>query len=284
VEEKDRPTFGFSEDDEQNSPGLLSGEEVSTETISLRGAFSRDVTSSGSFDIRGEIWATTFGKVLQALPIPALLIDQRLLIVAANQACGKLNADSERLQGTSFHSLFPDPTEVKKAEAILKEVFSSRRPRTTEAKLGIGRNPISGRMTFRSIRIMADRFILVLVEDLTTEKKLLRLSKKYQENLEKRVDERTAELREINDLSPISLESAGGGEGEALVSRREERVGIVLAGGEGGGRGRRVRRVGLTTALGIDEPIFLALRIASFPTTASILARLRAMLRSLSSS
>ncbi len=199
MEDKDRPTFDFSEDDEQNSPGLLSGEEVSTETISLHGLFSRDVTSSGSFDIRGEIWATTFGKVLQALPIPALLIDQRLLIVAANQACEKLNIESERLQGTPFRLLFSEPAEVKKVEAMLKEVFSSRRPRMTEAMLGTGSNQIWGRMTLRSIRIMADRFVLMLVEDLTMEKKLLRLSKKYQENLEKRVEERTAELREINE-------------------------------------------------------------------------------------
>jgi signal transduction histidine kinase len=230
MDDKDRPTFDFWEEEEQNSLGLLSGEDVSTETISLRGFFSRDVTSSGSFDIRGEIWATTFGKVLQSLPIPALLIDQGLHIVVANQACGKLNVESDRSQGTSFPELFPDPATGNKVEATVKEVFSSRRSRVTETTLGNGRNLIWGRMTFRSIRIMADRFILVLVEDLTMEKKLLRLSKKYQEDLERRVEERTAELREMNER--LSREMAERKQLEAQVRQamKMEAIGRMAGG------------------------------------------------------
>ncbi len=47
----------------------------STESIELKSLFTRDVSASGSFDMREGIWATTFGKVIQALPIPAFLID-----------------------------------------------------------------------------------------------------------------------------------------------------------------------------------------------------------------
>ena len=60
----------------------------STQSIDLSSLFTGDVTTSGSFDIRGDIWATTFGRVLQALPIPALMIDDSLHVVAANQAWG----------------------------------------------------------------------------------------------------------------------------------------------------------------------------------------------------
>lgn len=61
----------------------------STESIELKSLFTRDVTTSGSFDVREGIWATTFGKVIQALPIPAFLIDEFLNVAVSNQACGK---------------------------------------------------------------------------------------------------------------------------------------------------------------------------------------------------
>jgi signal transduction histidine kinase len=186
-------------DENEASLNFLNGEDLLTQTISLGDLFSKDITSSGSFDIRGGIWASTFGKVLRALPIPVLLIDERRLIVVANQAWGKLNTEYERIQGTPFVNLFPSAASVKKAEVIVEEVFSTRIPQEMEAIVGIGSNRIWGRITFRSIRIMADRFVLVLVENLTVEKKLLRLSRRYQEDLEKRVEDRTLELREMNE-------------------------------------------------------------------------------------
>ena len=69
---QDKDDNGFETIDE--NPGIHLG-QTATETIDLEGLFSRDLTSSGSFDIREGIWATTFGKVLQVLPVPALLID-----------------------------------------------------------------------------------------------------------------------------------------------------------------------------------------------------------------
>ncbi len=54
----------------------------STETINVAQFLTEEVTNTGSFDIRGQIWATTFGKVLQSLPIPAFLVDDRRTIVA----------------------------------------------------------------------------------------------------------------------------------------------------------------------------------------------------------
>ena len=71
----------------------------STESIELKSLFTRDVTVSGSFDIRGGIWATTFGKVIQALPIPAFLIDEFLNVAVANQACGRFTPDVRKDPG-----------------------------------------------------------------------------------------------------------------------------------------------------------------------------------------
>jgi len=65
--------------DGKDSPNSKEGNEIArllefeeaTQTIDLSSLLTRDTTSSGSFDIRGQIWSTTFGKLLQALPIPA---------------------------------------------------------------------------------------------------------------------------------------------------------------------------------------------------------------------
>ena len=62
------------------------GDDDTTHPIELANLFNVDITSSGSFDVRGDLSATSFGKLLQAIPIPVLLIDQSQDIVAANKA------------------------------------------------------------------------------------------------------------------------------------------------------------------------------------------------------
>ena len=106
MDDKDRPRLDRREDKKEASPGFLNGEDLLTQTISLSDLFSKDITSSGSFDIRGGIWATTFGKVMQALPIPALLIDQHRHIVVANQAWGKLTTEYREDPGHAFSQPF----------------------------------------------------------------------------------------------------------------------------------------------------------------------------------
>ncbi|MGO9569809.1 MAG: hypothetical protein ACLP5H_19930 [Desulfomonilaceae bacterium] len=171
----------------------------STESIELKSLFTRDVTTSGSFDIRGGIWATTFGKVIQALPIPAFLIDEFLNVAVSNQACGKFTPAYEKIHGRPFASLLGGHGAAKKAESLLKGLFSDRKPRVGEGTLRIEDAMVWARMTFRSIRVMDERFVLVLVEDLTREKIQLHENELLRLELEKRVEQRTAELRETNE-------------------------------------------------------------------------------------
>ena len=110
--DNDFPTSDISEEDE--SPLLLSGERNGTETLDLSNLLTSDLTFSGSFDIRGDIWATTFGKLTQALPLPALLIDQSCNIVVANQACRRISREYEKILDTPFSELFPDPPTARK--------------------------------------------------------------------------------------------------------------------------------------------------------------------------
>jgi DNA-binding CsgD family transcriptional regulator len=201
-------------DDDDGIESLLEGPWRSADTIDLGNLFTKELTASGSFDIRSGIWATTLGKVLQALPIPALLVDESYDVVVANQACARISQDYERMQGTSFVGLFPDSAATETARSLLAKIFSTRRPHVAEALMQIDNQQIWGRVTFRSIRIMDQRFILVLIEDLTRQKKQLLLSRKQEEQLrlcrdglEKRVEKRTATLKAVNEELQLEIQA-----------------------------------------------------------------------------
>jgi hypothetical protein len=183
----------------REAPRPLRMEYESTESIELQSLFTRDVSTSGSFDVRGGIWATTFGKVIQALPIPAFLIDEHLHIAVANQACGRFTAAYEMVQGRPFSCLVSGASAAEAAQSLLQRVFSDRKPRIAEGTVTIDDAMVWARMTFRPIRIMEERFVLLLLEDLTREKLQLSENDILRRELEKRVEQRTEELRKTNE-------------------------------------------------------------------------------------
>lgn len=188
---------------DKDLPGTDSDED--SQTIRLNSMFTRDVTSTGSFDIRGDIWASTFGKVVQAMPVPALLIDEYHEVIVANEACSKISAEYEEIIGAPFSRLFPASAAADEAQRVLTEVFSTRRSHVAEGIVQIGRTRIWGRVTYRPIRIVDLRLVLLVVEDLTREKQQILENQRLREELEKRVEQRTADLRESNERLRLAV-------------------------------------------------------------------------------
>jgi hypothetical protein len=54
-----------------------------TESIDIFTLFSRDITSTGSFDLGG-VEQTSLGKLLRSLPMQAFLIDENSTIIFSN--------------------------------------------------------------------------------------------------------------------------------------------------------------------------------------------------------
>jgi PAS domain-containing protein len=181
------------------APKPLRVDSESTESIELKSLFPQDITTSDSFDVRGGIWATTFGKVIQALPIPVFLIDESLKVAVANQECGRITPYYEKIQRKPFASLLGGPFAAEAAQSLLKQVFSDRKARIGEGILRIDNAMLWARMTFRSIKIMDERFVIVLVEDLTREKVQLHENELLRQELEQRVQRRTEDLRKTNE-------------------------------------------------------------------------------------
>jgi|GEM_PF-967273 len=172
----------------KNSKTPFRGPFEDTESIDVS-TLVTEVTSSGGFD--ATLFRTTsFSKLLQALPLPAVLIDESYRIILANQACGKIGPDPEKLLGVPVADILVASGALQKIQTVLEDVLSTRKPQTCDAVLGTAGTRIWGRLNFRLVRLKEKRLILIVVEDLTLEKKQLLLSQKYQADLEKEVAER----------------------------------------------------------------------------------------------
>ncbi|MFC1836493.1 EAL domain-containing protein [Thermodesulfobacteriota bacterium] len=173
-----------------------------TETIDLDSLFSKDVTVSGSFDLR-RIETTSLGQLLDAIPIPSLLVNQDSLISFANAGASTIQP-GENLSGQTFYSLFGAPEASRKLQAEVRSVLDTRKTKVFETVIG-AKKKMWGRVHLRSIRFGRDRYVLVLVEDLTSQKRQVQMVrklaselKKTRDDLERRVKERTAELLKSN--------------------------------------------------------------------------------------
>ncbi len=145
-----------------------SDEQSVTETIDLTSMFTRDVSSSGSFDLSG-FRVSTVGKLLDAIPIPALLVGASSTIIFANQACRKLSAHKDQLLGVNFASLFLDSGAGTQAESAIEKVFIHKIPLVFEANLGSGKRSLQGRLHLRPIKVGRQRAVMVIIEDLWKE-------------------------------------------------------------------------------------------------------------------
>jgi hypothetical protein len=174
-----------------------------TQTIDLQSLFAPDVSQTGVFDLR-DIASTSFGKLLDALPVPVLLIDKWFFVVFVNQSCEKLSMDYREIQGMRFTDLLPNPVDVNRATTLknktmklLERVFADRSPQRAEAILDIGTHKIWARLNLRSVRLSSDRHIMVIIEDITSERTNQRAFQKDELKLRESVIELKDRLRRI---------------------------------------------------------------------------------------
>ncbi len=194
----------------------------STQTLQLDNLFTRDITASGSFDIRGDIWATTFGKVLQSLPIPVALVDLSGIIMVYNQAWRRISRDDFRIIDRPFLDFFPSVDIRTSVEKAWQEVIRERKPNVIETRLKIGANNIWARITLRSIRIVDKRAVLAIFEDLTTERRQYIAVEKQRASLKKTNEALKTEVlrrKEVEAMLRRSLDRQ-----EALLREIHHRV------------------------------------------------------------
>ncbi len=191
-----------------------------TDSIEINDYPEEFLTQSGSFAMPG-LSATSVGKLLNALPIPALLVDRSFLIRFANRASESLGAIGNGLEGRPVALLFPAEEAGGKIRSVLDGVFSQRKPSAVESAITKREGTMWGRMHFRSLRLGQERHILILVEDLTHERDELLSTRRNREELERRVGERTSDLVEANEKLKLEIEERN--KAEAALRESEER-------------------------------------------------------------
>lgn len=147
-----------------------------TETIDLGQFLARDLTMSGSFDL-SQLNHASFGKLLEALSVPTLLITRSHSIRFANAAFRRLAKQGFRERPLTFASLFRTPKEARQAQLILETVFQERQPQVKERILQIQGTRVWARMHLRTVRAGSEHFVLAQIENLTAQKQLLTIQK-----------------------------------------------------------------------------------------------------------
>jgi len=234
--EKDLPDFELFDGDEGPSRYTPVG-KTPTHTIDLQNLVD-ELSASVVLDF-SNIHQTSFGKLLESIPIPVLLLDESCKITFVNHAWQKVSVNYRRILGRAFSSVFTRRSVAKAANSIVQKAFMTRRPLVASTVLEVEQSRIYGRVHFRSLRMGGDRALIVLVEDLTAEKKQLILTQKHKEallkaheELESRVEERTSALKSMNEdlLREIGFRKEAE---HSLEASRASFTSIVEKSGEG---------------------------------------------------
>ena len=157
-------------------PGLAEKSFDQTQTIDINTLVLERLTVSGSFDLRQEK-IDAFGKLLQALSIPTVLIARSHKVEFANKAFMNTFAGSEPSIGVHLSSLFSDPGNRRRVDLLIEDVFARRQPAVSEAKLRIHESGVWVRIHLRTIRLLEDRLALAQIENLSAEKELQAVQK-----------------------------------------------------------------------------------------------------------
>lgn len=214
---------------EETSPGNTKSSKRGAETIDLSRLFHEDLSSSGTFNLAG-VESTALGRLLQALPIPAVVIEKSGHVVFLNRYCEKVSPDYHKVHGSHFTALLPDETAARQAESVIKRVFSTRSEQVVEGRLVLGEKRVLVRFHFQAIRLGKEKLILGLAEDLTAERERLSLTEKLRDRLEKSVAERTEELQKANEKLEEEIAQRGRMENQLRQLQRLQAIG-TLAGG-----------------------------------------------------
>ncbi|MFC1833805.1 ATP-binding protein [Thermodesulfobacteriota bacterium] len=159
-------------------PRFLDFRRSSKQLEGTEGYGYKDLTESGSFDLRW-LHLVSFGRLLQAMPIPILLIDGRGTIQLANRTFMTMADISSQILGGSFYSMFRTPDEADEVHGLVQNVVGNRKPEFREGCLNVFGKEIWIRMNLRSLRFGSERSVLVVMEDLTAERREALLNEKY---------------------------------------------------------------------------------------------------------
>ena len=159
------------------------------QSFDLASLLEEGPTLPDAVDMR-ELQATALGKLLAAMPIPALLIDPLLRIVFANPSCRRISLQPEKLQGLSLSTLFPDEPVITKIQLLTAEVFATGKSQVLDTAFQFTEQRMWGRLYLQAMRFGNNKWMVLLVEDLGHEITQILSSQRYHYEFQKEIVER----------------------------------------------------------------------------------------------
>jgi PAS domain S-box-containing protein len=215
--DKERQDFAYLEDDDV-SQGFIDRGAQPTQSIDLKGLMA-ELDTMGHDVQTDDLETTPFGKLMEAVPIPILLLDEERRVTFLNQALGKISSKYDSLKGKECISLFPDHKVARHIDSLIKTVYFDRQIQVLESVIQIVDARIWGRVHLQPLRWGSNTSVLVLIENLTLEKTQLARQKKMGRELEKRVEERTRDLAATNEKLQQEISERKRAESELIKHR-----------------------------------------------------------------
>jgi hypothetical protein len=134
-----------------------------TQTIDLNTLFPSNVTESGSFDVR-EVRKTTFARLLDAIPIPSVLLHGSNSVAFSNEAFLNICGDRPDARLVTFPQMLVKSKDQHTCKVCLAKIRQDRKPQVMEGLIGGAGRRIWGKIHMRSVRMGDDRFVLILIE------------------------------------------------------------------------------------------------------------------------
>ncbi len=231
--EFDGRTHSSSQADKDPSPGPA--DAPASTLMDLDGLFDDPPSSRDSAESRagGRFQASTFARLFSAFPLPVFLIDRSTAILFANEAAESIPGAETEITGLKFDSFTVSPQSAEELGSAIEHVLDTGDARTFEDALRVGRARLWARVRVRGVRIGGEPLALAVMEDVSEEKRQSILNHRHEGELqrihyelEKRVSERTVQLREANERLTKEIAERSRVETELRNAREqlEERV------------------------------------------------------------
>lgn len=148
----------------------------------------RNATGSGNPDVQ-ESGSAPLGQLLQAIPVPALLIDQSRRAIFANREWDQILPEKETFYGLPVAGTARDPGATPNDRYGIEDFFSMATTQACEEVVGTEETEVWGRLFSRRVKTQDNPLILLVLKDLARQEKQLTESQRDKDGPQERITE-----------------------------------------------------------------------------------------------
>lgn len=204
---------------------IASGGKAFEDTRSIQSApiLAEDSKLPQNFDVR-ELQPPALSRLLDSIPVPALLIDQLSRIVFVNQSCRRMSPNPEKLHGLSLSTLFSEQSVVPEIQRLTEKIFFTGKSQAIDVTLEITGRRIRSRLYLQATRFGNSKWMVLLVEELGGERFQMTPNQLYDDLWNQTVQARSAEKSPFDNPQRLAFTLRGSDLGLWDVDLQENKM------------------------------------------------------------